>query len=306
MLTINRMQHGNVTVVLKDSDLQPASTGCPVCGSTDLGRELRIQEAPNVDWLACRTCHCWFATPQPTAAFLSGFYRSYYAEDDVERVHVRPTRLARRLVDGVGPLPSRHVRILDFGGGDGAVAFEVARQLHARGTRHADVVVVDYNHVPNPQIPDGCTARYARDLGDLTDTEPFDLIVASAVLEHVLDLKGALRSLWALMARSGWFYARTPYVGPLAAALHRLSVRFDMNYPGHLFDLGPAFWDGALQRLGAPPDLALRTSRPSIVETHWRDAPLRTAAAHLLKSPYRLLGRSYPFVGGWEVFIQRA
>lgn len=305
MFTIHRMQRGNVTVALAASDLQPASSACPVCGSTALAHKLGIQADPAIAWFACNSCRCWFASPQPTPEYLEGFYGGYYAQNDGERVHVRPTRLAHRILDGIGLPATEHVRILDFGGGDGAVGFEVARQLHARGTSSADVVVVDYNHVPNPQIPPWCTARYHRELSALVDAEPFHLIVASAVLEHVLDLKAALGSLWAVMARSGWFYARTPYVGPLAAALRRIAVRFDMNYPGHLFDLGAEFWDSALPRLGGSPGYVLRASRPSLVETQWRDMPLQTAAAYLLKSPYRLLGRQYPFVGGWEVLIQR-
>lgn len=59
----------------------------------------------------------------------------------------------------------------------------------------------------------------------------------------------------------------------------------------------------------------LLVSRPSIVETSFREAPLRTALAHLSKAPARLENvlrrrgpgpsdRLWRLVGGWEVLIR--
>jgi trans-aconitate methyltransferase len=133
---------------------------------------------------------------------------------------------------------------------------------------------------------------------------PFDLIMASAVLEHVPNLKDTLWRLWGLMAPGGWFYARTPYAMPVAILARMLGIRFDMNYPAHLFDLGPEFWQSVVSR--APiPDLTLHKSRPSLVETDWYRAPLSYVVAFAVKVPHWVLGTHYRFVGGWEVIVHR-
>jgi hypothetical protein len=55
--------------------------------------------------------------------------------------------------------------------------------------------------------------------------------------------------------------------------------------------------------------------RTPLLETSWRREPLRTAAAYLLKAPAQVDARvrptyrgtlDWPFVGGWEIVMQRA
>jgi hypothetical protein len=89
----------------------------------------------------------------------------------------------------------------------------------------------------------------------------------------------------------------------------RLFPSIDLTFPGHVHDMGPAYWNHFMTTLGFPGELL--ASRPSIVETTLRQAPLRTVAAHLLKAPShlecRLRGNAWSrpawgYVGGWEVF----
>jgi hypothetical protein len=101
-------------------------------------------------------------------------------------------------------------------------------------------------------------------------------------------------------------YARTPFVLPLA----KLIPVVDIMYPGHVHDMGSAFWGRFVATFGLPARLV--SSRPSLVETTFARAPARTIAAHLLKAPAVLeqavLGRDHmplwSFVGGWEAVIQ--
>ena len=288
---------------MTEADLLPEAPGCPICGTTSVSRMLTIQTAPYIHWARCSGCRCGFATRQPTVAFLNAYYAGYY-DGDTERVHIAPEVLATHILRRCR-LPNRRIRILDFGGGDGSVACAVATRLRAKGLEQADITVVDHNCVPNPRTPDFCKVTLVRELPALEAGPKFDLVIASAVLEHVLDPGSALTTIWGSMAPGGWFYARTPYALPLASLLRRGGITFDLNYPAHMFDLGAEFWASAPQRIAPHSGVSLSHAGPSLVETRFRGAPVRTTVAYVIKAPHRVLGRHYPFVGGWEVFMHR-
>lgn len=95
-------------------------------------------------------------------------------------------------------------------------------------------------------------------------------------------------------------------MSPICGVLERLGIGYDFSYPSHVHDLGKAFWEQVSGRVPvAKPPVRLRHSRPSIVETGFGDAPLRTLAAYVLKAPWRLLPNTYALVGGWEVMFER-
>ncbi len=304
MLIVNRMARRNITVRMTEPDLSPARLGCLNCGATSILRVLKIQANPDIHWCFCRDCRCGFADRQPTSGFLNSYYAGYY-DGDIDRVHIDPALLAARILKRCR-LPGNRIRILDFGGGDGSVACAVATRLRSRGLDHAEISVVDHNGVPNPKTPKYCDVTILRELDTLEVGQAFDLVIASAVLEHIPNPGETLDTLWGLMAQPGWFYARTPYVLPLAFGLRRFGIAFDMNFPAHLFDLGAEFWANAGTRIGPRVGVSMHYAGPSPVESRWRELPLRTVVAHALKAPYWVLGKQYPFVGGWEVFMHRA
>jgi hypothetical protein len=85
----------------------------------------------------------------------------------------------------------------------------------------------------------------------------------------------------------------------------RFGVHIDFTYPGHVHDMGQAFWENVLASLRAGSNFRLVRSRPAIVETEFRMHPSRTAVAYALKSPWWLLRGAYSMVGGWEAVIGR-
>jgi hypothetical protein len=181
------------------------------------------------------------------------------------------------------------------------VALALARLLAKRGAR-PEVLVIDYAEPKSdPVIP----IRNVSDLADASGT--FDVVIASAILEHIPDVGEATRQLWALGGAGALFYARTPFWAPML----RLFPSIDLTFPGHVHDMGPAYWNRFLETLELRGDLL--ASQPSIVETSLRQAPLRTLAAHMLKTPshiecrFRRSGWRRPiwgYVGGWEVFAR--
>ena len=285
--------------VLVSAELEPVGLTCPMCGA-DAGVPVTvIQLEPEVRLRRCDRCRAVSSSRLPTAAALEDYYATYYEGDRAAAVTTDdPTRLARRVARYVGP--RRPVSVLDLGGGDGSIAVAVLTQLHSPGS----VTVVDYDHRRRAATPAGVTLSHVDSL-DALDDRRFELVMASAVLEHLPRPAPALRQLLDRVADGGVFYARTPYVVPLITAAQHVGWKIDFTFPAHLYDLGSDFW----RRVGTwLPDMRgfdVLASRPSPVETSFGAHPARTLAAAALKAPWWLLRERWPYVGGWEFAARR-
>jgi SAM-dependent methyltransferase len=294
---------------LGESNLEPPKAECPFCGSRDRRPMFRLQDDPEVVLLLCRTCRAASASRMPTDDALVTYYQRYYepspgARRD-ERITVNdPLRFGKYLAAAVRTyLRGGRVSILDFGGGDGAIAQSVATRLLADGVDQVHITVVDYNETTVTPQDSRITIIRNRTL-DCVDTRDVSFVIASAIIEHLPAPRAALEALLNCVARGGVFYARTPYIAPLMGLLRRVGINMDFTYPGHVHDLGQSFWETYFAGRAAG-EFRVLASRPSIVETTFRKHLLRTAAAHALKAPWYLLRRSYKLVGGWEVLVQR-
>jgi SAM-dependent methyltransferase len=220
----------------------------------------------------------------PTAALLDQYYSQYYAHaDGTELVTMDDaSSLVRRIERHRSAFgPTVVSRVLDFGGGDGTISRALAARFVPAGAPHVEVVVVDHGG---------------------------DVVLASAVLEHLPQPMETLESLAARLAPGGLLYVRTPAVSSLIALAARLRITIDFTYPGHVHDLGQSFWEGVDRWWEPVRSGVLRqvASRPSPVETSFRRHAARTAVAHIVKAPWWVVRRGYPFVGGWEaVFVKR-
>jgi len=289
-------------------ELLDRTDGCPVCGATRRrGRVFQLQANPDVFMLSCPICRACSASHMPSPAVLDDYYAHYYDDREQAVTFSGATRFARHVLKTIpGNAFGSSVSILDYGGGDGSLARAIAERLiAARRIESADIRVVD-------------VARHAYAGGDRitmsygSPSEPmvrrYDLVLASAILEHVPALQPLLVVLRDSVAADGFFYARTPYAIPLT----RLLPGLDLTYPAHVHDLGAPFWDRFTETFSWPARVI--ASRPSLVAARLRDAPLRAFAATLMKLPSRIEGVLSPFrgsrrlwhlVGGWEVLMQR-
>ncbi|HBZ57427.1 MAG TPA: hypothetical protein DEO88_18655, partial [Syntrophobacteraceae bacterium] len=219
---------------LKEQDTYDCSTTCPICGLAT-GRSIvgRIQSDPDILLLECHNCHGASASRMPQPRILEEFYRQYYRPE--EQLHVtfhNPARFARHIA---GLIPhgwfaeKNLLKILDFGGGDGSLALALEARLPIEG----QITVVDYEegHAADGRI------RWERSLDEAVG--PFDLILASAVLEHIPEVQPVFGQLFARLASGGICYARTPWVAPYMKRFKR----FDFTYPGHVHDMGAGFWN---------------------------------------------------------------
>ncbi len=214
-------------------------------------------------------------------------------------------RFGRRLARAVHPyLNTDPISILDFGGGDGTLATEVARQILQRVGGGIDVTIVDYCDKPiDPG--DSRIALQRVDCLDRCTRGGYDLVIASAVIEHLAQPREATLQLMDRVRRGGLLYARTPHVAPFMRMFGLVGLEWDFLFPAHLHDLGQDFWEAFLGIQQRSVDFELLKSRPSIVETSLRDHFLTTLAAYAFKAPWYLFGRRYALVGGWEVLMRR-
>lgn len=261
--------------------------------------------------MQCSTCHAISASRIPTPEALTEYYSGYYDSPDPrqaadERITFdKPRRLADHLADTYRCYSSNReapISILDFGGGNGAISHLLAMRLIEKGAEQVDITVVDYNKETVCPQDGRVTINRAESLDVLKS--PYSLVIASAVIEHHPRPRELLRHLLYLIEQGGVFYARTPCMLPIMNLLRLVGVKVDFTYPGHLHDLGQVFWEGLFTKERSD-SFRILASRPSIVETSLGEHFLRTVAAYSLKAPWYLLGESYKFVGGWEIFSQK-
>jgi len=301
----------NVFAFPKEEELLPAASACPFCGRGEYDLVGTLQDDPQISLRSCLHCHLGYVDRQPTAEFLEGYYRSYYPRPEfhADNTTIFPEMMTEHLLKVLPKAalaPGDEAVLLDFGGGDGAVAINLARKLldlNRFGT--ATVVVVDPNSTGGDTKDPRIRTLRQHDLQELSPGFAADYVLASASLEHVPDPRSIVDQLLSRVKPGGSFYARTPFIYPIFKLLGRFGLRVDVIYPEHLFDMGNRFWNGVLTVLGRDEEFFLSHSATSLVETRWSDDWRRALISHVMKAPSRLAPLRYPYVGGWEVVATR-
>ena len=291
---------------LAAADFDDAREMCPVCHSSRPRRPVyRVQRDPDIDMLQCTTCGAASASHMPKPEFLRTYYAQYYSDLPQGHTLDDPSRAARHVLRAMPDLcGSTPLRILDFGGGDGSLAIAIAEHLQCRGKPvPVTIDLVDHSEPRDPQDT-YVSINGHRDLASVKGGH--DLVLASAVFEHIPDAHTTIRQVVGCAGRGAYMYARTPFILPLA----RIVRMIDITYPEHVHDMGSVFWGRFIETFGMRAKLV--SSRPSLVETTFAHAPARTLLAYTLKAPslmeQALLGRNraprWKIVGGWEAVMR--
>lgn len=260
---------------------------------------------PDIRICSCNNCHIGFFNPQPTVKFLKEFYNGYDTGNH-KRKWIDPWRFASHLTKYLRKLsPRETIRILDFGGGDGAVSRCLGQYLLSSGlAKSVNISVVDYKPVIDKM--DSSLSLFSFEALDMIPScDEFDIVIASAILEHVKNPRQIVLSLLQKLKNQGIFYARTPHTFPFYNLFKKLGIAFGMPYPAHLFDMGGNFWCDLLKTLNLSTYYHIKKSHTSLVHAEFRKRPLVTILSHFVKLPSHLMGKWYPFSGGWEVVIER-
>lgn len=293
---------------LTEHDLLAPASCCPFCVSTERTTVAVLQQEPEVLFLYCRACHAASASRMPSPEALGKYYSHYY-DDKEEKITLDiPCRMASHIVryarPTMGALTDQDVSLLDYGGGDGSISTRVAHDLLGQGAGTVNIALVDYDRSTMESFGHRIQITRPDDLAQIPD-QSMDMVIASAIIEHIPEPREVLIKLFSSLKPGGIFYARTPYVTPLSKLARVANSKFDFTYPAHVHDLGAKFWNNITHVLSLDSAFQVLRSTPSIVETSFRQHFLRTLAAHLLKMPGYVFKESYGLVGGWEVFIRR-
>jgi 2-polyprenyl-3-methyl-5-hydroxy-6-metoxy-1,4-benzoquinol methylase len=278
---------------------------CPVCLSREKRNAcLRIQDDPIIEMLFCKECEACSASHMPKQELLDRYYARYYSKTSDHVAFSNPDRLARHLSTVLKPRATGALRVLDFGGGDASLAIALAQKFQVSAGFEIPIAidVVDYEKARQAKVPN-ITVNGFRDLNEVGG--PYDVLLASAILEHIPDAHATIRKLIGMAGPGAFMYARTPYVIPLA----RFVPMLDTTFPGHVHDMGSGFWNRFAETFNLRARLLL--SRPSLVETTLRSHPIRTILAQALKFPAlaelwlskQMRVPRWNLVGGWEVVL---
>jgi SAM-dependent methyltransferase len=293
---------------LSASEVYSATDHCPVC----LAREPRkpvflIQRAPDIHLLRCPKCRGVSADQMPVPSVLDNYYTNYWPDEENRITFGSGARFAERILRYARINRQRDpIRILDFGGGDGTIAREIAQRLLAERKADVEIDLVDWG-AQDAQLGEHVRVNGHRTLE--TVAGPYDLVIASAVLEHIPDVNPVMKTLFSLVGPGGFFYARTPYVLPFT----RLHSKLDFTYPGHVHDMGSGFWGRITETFALRARIAHSGTSP--VETLFSKHPARTMLACTFKIPawieQRLVSpsrkdRFWNLVAGWEIVLQFA
>lgn len=300
---------------LEENAVYDARARCPICLYTGKRAQgIQLQSSPVIHLLHCPACGGRSAAWMPRTEVLQDYYSGYFdptetaGENDAVCVTFQGIeRFARHLIKAMpvaaGTSP---VRILDYGGGDGSLALEIAKCL---GERAVSITLVDYQKPRAMLVPQHVSVVHFTHLTEVEEKIPgqkFDIVLASAVLEHIPEPNGVIKALFGMIKPGGYFYARTPYMSNLIAFMPFI----DFVYPAHVHDMGASFWSQITKTFNLRADIIV--SRPSIVETEWSKNFVRTLIANILKLPARIEGKIAPhridrwwnLVGGWEVVLR--
>lgn len=296
---------------MTEQQLLPPVESCPFCSSTDRKKVAVLQQAPDVDLLLCSNCHAASASRMPTGQALDDYYQSYYNDDCDEKVTVdTPDRIASHIFSYSQKITGKRIsarqgfNILDFGGGDACISLSIAEKVIAAGATGSDITLVEYNAQPKTSTSEQISIVPANSL-DGVKGAPYPLVIASAVIEHIPEPAETIKALLGHMEIDGIMYVRTPCMLPFLKLAHRFGKQFDFSYPGHLHDLGSRFWNNFTKTMPLSGEYEIVSSRPSIVETSFKQHFLRTLLAYALKAPGFVFREGYDLVGGWEVVIRR-
>jgi|GEM_PF-1932430 len=163
--------------------------------------------------------------------------------------------VVRNLVLLAARAQKRDIKVLDFGAGGGETA-SMARMMGVR-----DVVAYDPNWAEAIQEHFDATnfpgIHCVRSLEPLSALGPFDAVIFQSAVEHVLDPRGELQTIYDLMAPGGYLYVNNPVmeidkeIGQLRAATTiKKSDRISYYHPGHFNYMMPKDFERLLKEIG--------------------------------------------------------
>jgi len=188
---------------------------CPICGHSDFSVLLPHESFGfPVRTVECAQCGLLYSNPGPTQRFLADFYGTTYRNlyEGTKRVpeeYIRKNQLpqlaemrVRRYRGFLGP----GVRVMDVGCGLGLFLNEVRRRIEGAYIQGVE---------PEPNTAEYCQNRLhisvdRRFLDQIPASQPFDVLSAFHVLEHVCDFQSFFAAVCRHLRPGGLMLAEVP------------------------------------------------------------------------------------------------
>lgn len=284
---------------------------CRCCGSAKFKQLEEYRK--NVHLLRCEQCGAITFSRILKSELLSqcyndkDYYASFQKQGSSEVTFSEIDRIVKRIANPIMKehfLNRGHISILDFSGGSGEITVKLAEYLIQSGAcSTAEILVVDYNSNLYQNHGSNITISHAFPLESVK--KQFDLVIASAIIEHIPEAGKTVRELFTLTKTDGYLYFRTPYMYPTYHFLKRFGFSLNLLYPEHIWDFSEEWWEHAAENCGYEQnDIQILLSRPSIVCKSLRYEFLGAMAAYLLKALWYLCHK-WNLVGGWEIYFKK-
>lgn len=277
---------------------------CTFCESTDVVEIEKIHTNPEVHYFSCHTCKVSYTDKQLSAKSTQDLYLNYF-DDHLLKTGIESDVLGKHLFNFFSSKNNytKSLKILDYGGGDGSIAKHLSEKLKEKYNL-ANCIVDVYDVYECEQKIAGI--NYLKQENEI-GLNNYDIVIASAVLEHLNTPMETLRLLFTSLKPKGYLYARTPFKIPLRGLLFKLKIKkIGLQFPWHLFDMGRLFWNNLphlfLGKFGIK--IKVVKSQPSIVQTSYKENAKKRFISKLFKIPGYIFEK-WNYVGGWEVFIEK-
>ena len=296
-----------MSYIVQEDELNETNVSCLVCGAENFNEGrivLQLQDMPHVLMQECPRCKVVSANPMPNNSYLNKLYNPEIYQSSLTHNDNLSRKCVNNILSFYQPANNKIINLLDFGGGNGNLSIQMLQALKRKYGEELQIkaTIVDIYPRENTTELEFITVEEF-----MTSGSKYDIVIASAVLEHIPKLEPVLTKLFSIGKKGALFYSRTPYEVPLAKYIPKYSIK----WPRHVHDMGPIFW----QKWTNMFPVEVLCSRTSIVESSFSDKPVMTLLAHLLKLPsiletemlaklFRHKQLLWHFVGGWEVFIR--
>lgn len=306
--------HSNIQASSINEDELVYIDRCGMCNSTQFDRLITYSKKPNINFVRCLKCGAVTYDRILNQDAIDKLYASdeqYYKDDTSEESGGNITfygseRFAKHLLRKSRITRKKQYRILDFGGGDGELAYAVAKELYRKFRfNHADITVVDYTNSLYNTKNKRVSMTSVFPLSSINEAQwGYDIIIASGVIEHIPNPGEDIKRLFEMLSPNGIIYFRTPYIYPLRRDLSRLKIEYDTLFPAHIWDLGMDWYKDLPKHVGYKGRIKTVCSEPSIVEKSFKSHFFIALASYALKAPWFIIHK-WPYVGGWEAIYKK-
>lgn len=273
---------------------------CPDCNHNIQDDYLILQNNPQVKMVKCEKCKLSYANKMPSQTFLDKLYEPSIYKANLTSNKKNTQFLAKKIFNKI-KFTKNKIKILDFGGGNGSLSIELISLFEEINISAHSLVVDVYNSCSYKNVSFQHVNEFRK------NQQKFDIVLASAVLEHLPNFVTITDLLLNKLNNYGYFYCRTPWEYEISKTFRFYKIK----WPRHLYDIGGDYWVNFFKKKEDFVMIVNETSNSEISTNHifkYFIAKLLKSISHIEKFLFR--GKDYhqpkwPYVGGWDIIVRK-